>query len=168
MIQNIRKITDDGEIVSSEDKHFTDSMTADGYRIPSHKAGCRYFADVPLPKCMTYQDKGRMYDLSLMMIGDTNLLGYKQGRKIYAYTAVEIGTLVGLTGSRGRDFVKRMCDLNVIKRYDLGYYVSPVYFLASGKRLTLSLYLHFQAELVPLLPRWVINEFLRQAKDKQV
>lgn len=166
MIQNIRRITDDGEVISDKDSHFTDSLTADGYRIPSRKAGCRYFADVHLPECISNQDVGRLYRLSFYLIGDNNLLGYRVANHIYGYQAQEIGALVHLNGSHAREFLKRMIDLSVIKRYDLGYYMNPAYFMAAGKRLSLDMFLHFQDELIPLLPKWVLDTFLRQAREK--
>lgn len=166
MIQSIRKITDDGEIVSTDDKHFTDSMNEDGYRIPSHKAGCRFFADVPLPKCLSHQDKGRLYDLSFYLIGDVNLLGYRTGKNIVGYTPQEICKIADIKGARAREFLKRMSDLHIIKKFDLGYYMNPAYFMVSGKRLSLDMFLHFQDELIPILPRWALNSFLQQAKEK--
>lgn len=166
MIQNIRKITDDGEVISDKDSHFTDSMNEDGYRIPSHKAGCRFFADKKLPPSVSRQDKGRMYDLSFCLIGEVNLLGYRSGKHIIGYTAQEIGKIVGLNGSHAREFLKRMSDLIVIKKFELGYYINPAYFMVSGYRVSLDMFLHFQDELIPILPRWALNSFLQQAKEK--
>ena len=120
-------INSDGEIISETNKHFTDSMNDDGYRFPSHKAGARLFRDVVLPKTISYQDKGRLYDLSQLMIGNTNLIGYKQSGKIYGYTEDEIAEIVELSGKRGREFVKRMVSNKIIKKLDAGYYICLLY-----------------------------------------
>jgi hypothetical protein len=39
--------------------------------------------------------------------------------------------------------------------------------MAAGHRLSLDLFLLFRAEITPIIPSWVINEFLMQARVKQ-
>lgn len=168
MIKRTQLINDDGEILKDRNERFTQAMTIEGYRFPSHKAGARLFRDVKLPKEISYQDKGRMYDLSQLMIGNTNLIGYKQDGKIYGYTDSEIGELVDLSGKRCKEFIKRMLANKVIKKLDAGYYINPAFFMSTGQRLSLELFIHFQDELIPLLPKWVIDEFLLQARSKQI
>ena len=168
LIQNIRNINNDGELVSEKNKHFSDSMNDEGYRFPSHKAGARFFRDVHLPKLISYQDKGRLYDLSQLMVGNTNLIGYKLNSKIHGYTEDEIGSIVELSGKRGREFVRRMVQNKIIKKLDAGYYMNPAFFMSTGQRLSLDLFINFQEELIPLLPNWAIDDFLRQAEEKKV
>lgn len=168
MINNLRVISPDGEILKEKNFHYTDSMNDDGYRFPSHKAGTRLFREVRLPDGINYPDKGRLYDLSQLMVGSTNLIGYKQGNHIYGYTSNEICEFVTLKGSRGRDFMSRMIKNKVIKKLDAGYYMNPAFFMSTGQRLSLELFINFQEELIPLLPKWVIGEFLAKAKIKQV
>lgn len=167
MIQNLRVISPDGEIVKERNIQFTESMNEEGYRFPSHKAGARLFRDVQLPKEINYPDKGRLYDLSQLMVGNSNLIGYKQGNRICGYTAVEICALVSLKGSRGRIFVSKMLKHKVIKKLDAGFYMNPAYFMSTGQRLSLDLFIHFQDELIPLLPKWVVGEFLAKAQSKK-
>lgn len=143
-------------------------MNEDGYRFPSHKAGARLFRDVVLPKTISYQDKGRLYDLSQLMIGNTNMIGYKDKGKIIGYTEDEIGMIVELSGKRGREFVRRMVLNKILKRLDAGYYLNPAYFMSTGQRLSLELFINFQDECLPLLPKWVLNEFMAQAQEKKV
>lgn len=168
MIQNYRKINSDGEVVSETNRHFSDSMNEDGYRFPGHKAGARLFRDVSLPKTISYQDKGRLYDLSQLMVGSTNLIGYKEHGKILGYTEDEIGVIVELSGKRGREFVKRMVLNKIIKKLEAGYYMNPAFFMSTGQRLSLDLFINFQDELALLLPKWAIGEFLAQARKKQI
>jgi hypothetical protein len=161
-----------GELFENKDEHFTDSLNEEGYRFPSHKRGCRIFADVHLPKEVTWSDKGRIRELGLYYVVGTSMLGYRQGREIKAYTAQEIGELVGLTGSHSRSFVARMCKLRVMLRVvthsGAQFFLNPAYSFANGQRLSLELFLLFKDELTPLLPAWVLNEFLRQARDKGI
>lgn len=168
MIRNIRMINDNGEPVKEFNQHFTESMNEEGYRFPGHKAGARLFRDVKLPKNITYQDKGRLYDLSQEMVGNTNLIGCRSGGKILGYTVDEIGELVNLSGKRGREFVRRMIQNNILRKLDAGYYMNPAFFMSTGQRLSLELFIHFQDALAPLLPKWAINEFLMQARQKKV
>lgn len=168
MIKRTLLVDDDGQVVKEHDEKFTQSMTDEGYRFPSHKAGARLFRDVKLPKTITYQDKGRMYDLSQLMVGNTNLIGYKQDGKIFGYTDNEIGEIVELSGKRSKEFVKRMISYKVIKKLDAGYYINPAFFMSTGQRLSLELFINFQDELITLLPKWVIDVFLLQARKKQI
>jgi hypothetical protein len=168
LYKETRYINNDGVQLNSNVEHFTEAMNNDGYRIPSHKAGTRLFRDVHLPKFISYQDKGRLYDLSQLMVGTTNLIGYKSKGKIYGYTEDEIGSLVELSGKRGREFVRRMEYNKIIKKLDAGYYMNPAFFMSTGQRLSLELFLHFQDELLPLLPKWVVDTFLMQAQVKKV
>lgn len=168
MIQSLRVISSDGEIVSERNTRFSESMNDEGYRFPTHKAGARLFRDVRLPKEINYPDKGRLYDLSQLMVGSTNLIGYKLGGKIYGYNANELCDLVHIKGSRGREFIAKMLKHKIIKKLDAGYYMNPAYFMSTGQRLSLELFIHFQDELKPLLPKWVIGNFLIQAQSKKV
>lgn len=168
MIKKTILVSDDGEVVKEHNERFTQSMNEEGYRFPSHKAGARLFRDVSLPREISYQDKGRMYDLSQLMVGNTNLIGYKQDGKIYGYTDNEIGDIVELSGKRGKEFVKRMIANKIIKKLDAGYYINPAFFMSTGQRLSLELFINFQDELIPLLPKWVIDDFLLQARKKQI
>lgn len=173
MIQRLQLISSDGEIMKVKDKHFTDAMNAEGYRMPSHKSGARMFSNVKFPQSMNDSDIGKMARLSKIMIGKTNMLGYRKGRQILPYTAQEIGKLVGLNKDRpARDFVNKMVRIRLMQKIDIDgksqYYINPAYFMSNGQRLSLDLFLLFRDELTDLVPEWVLLDFLRQAKEKQV
>jgi hypothetical protein len=159
-----------GELRFRRAEHITEAMTEDGYRFPSHKSGARLFRDVQFPAEMTDSDLGKMTRLSKHMVGATNMLGYRQRNDIIPYSTQEIGDLVGLSGSHAREFVARMCGQRIMQRIVVNsgpqYYINPAYFMASGKRLSLDLFLLFRDELAPILPGWVINDFLRQARPR--
>ena len=62
-----------------------------------------------------------------------------------------------------------MVRLHVMRKVDgVGFYINPAYFMANGQRLSLDLFLLFKEDLKPIIPSWVIIEFIRQAKEKQV
>jgi hypothetical protein len=160
-----------GEIINIKDQVFTNSLNADGYRMPSHKLGARIFNDVQFPDEMSYGDIGKMTCLAKLMIAKNNMLGYRGQGKIIPYTMEEIGGLVGLSGRRAKEFVWKMINLKVMCREQSGgevrCFINPAYFLANGQRLSLDLFIRFQEDLISLLPKWVINEFLEQAKSKR-
>jgi hypothetical protein len=172
MYKRLQLISKYGEVVSDQTTAFNDALTDEGYRFPAHKAGARMFDAIQFPHEMIDSDIGKMTRLSKMMIGDTNALGYRSGKKIYPYTESGICELVGLSGKRGRQFIQRMERLRMMKKKpmqdgDVYYVINPAYFMAAGKRLTCALFLEFQQELAPLLPGYVLAWFLRQAKEMQ-
>lgn len=160
-----------GEVIKTKEESFTNSLTEEGYRMPSQKLGARIFNDIQFPDEMSYGDIGKMTCLAKMMIAKNNMLGYRGRRKIVPYTAEEIGGLVGLSGRRAKEFVWRMLNSRVICKEqsdgETRYFVNPAYFLANGQRLSFDMFIRFQEDLIPLLPKWVINEFLKQAKTKK-
>ncbi len=173
-MQEKRQIIDPrtGEVVSEFIADFTDTLNEEGYRFPSHKLGARMFADIEFPEAMTDAEIGRMTRLARRyMIPKTNMIGYRQGRTINPYSAREIGELVGLNAdSKRKVFVAKMLRLRVLQRIQTNsgpqYYVNPAYFMANGQRLSLDLFLLFRDELTPILPAWVMAEFLRQTPAK--
>jgi hypothetical protein len=170
-----RQYIDDrtGLIVSEYTSDFPDALNDEGYRFPSHKLGARMFAGVEFPKLMSDAEIGKMARLARRyMIAATNMLGYRDGREIKAYTGVEIAELSGYRDRQGRRFISKMVRLHVIQRINTNsgaqFYINPAYFMANGKRLSLDLFLLFRSELTPLLPSWVMIEFLRQANNKAI
>ena len=161
-----------GEVVSEETSTFTNAMSEEGYRFPSHKMGARMFSEVKFPIDMSHADIGRMTILSKLMVGKTNMLGYRQGRTILGYTGREIAELVDLQRRQGATFIDKMLRLRVLQKIITNsgyqYYVNPAYFMANGQRLSLDLFLLFRVELTPIVPGWVINEFLAQAHVKGI
>jgi hypothetical protein len=153
--------------------YFKDVFNDKGYRWPFRKSGARLFSQVKFPEEMTFSEIGRMTVLSKEMVGNTNMLGYRQNRTILPYTADELYEIIQLSRSHGSEFLSKMIRLHILHRgFDtlgtIQYYVNPAYFMAVGQRLSLDLYLKFQEDLQPLLPDWVIDGFLDQASEKQV
>ena len=174
MIRNIKVISEEGEILSDTSQRYTDSMNEQGYRIPSHKSGVRTFTEIDFPADMTDSDIGKMLRLSKDMVAGTNLLGYKDDKKVIGYTCREIGEKVGIESDRpSRNYVNKMIKLGVIKKVKgTGYFVNPIYFSSCGTRITLGLFLMFKEDMPKILPKWAITEFIAQEnqlnkKEKQ-
>lgn len=168
MYKETRYINSDGVQMNSSVEHFTEAMNEDGYRFPSHKLGARLFDGVDFPDSMSDGDIGKMTRLSKLMVGKTNILGYRKSRVIEGYTANDLCEIVKLSPKRGMAFIRSMIKLRVMKKIDDFYYINPAYFMSMGQRLSLELFIHFQEELTPILPTWVVDDFLAQAKTKKV
>jgi len=164
--KRVQIITNDGEIITEKNMSYTNVMGEDGYRIPYHKSGARTFADISFPKSMSDAEIGKMTRLANLMIGKTNMLGYRKGRGIEAYTENEIINIVGLQHRQGRQFLRKMYDLRIMRKTEVGIYINPKYFMTAGQRLTLDLFLIFREDLKGFLPDWVLSEFIRQASIK--
>lgn len=165
-----------GEVVSQQQKDIPDCFNDDGYRVPTQKRGAKMFSDIPFPDTVSDADIGRMARLSKLMIGDSNMLGYRTRAGIKAYTIEDIYKLVGLSDRRGRDFIARMVKGKMIKNFPQNkpdgtqvdeYYINPAHFF-SGKRINLNLYLLFREQLDPILPQWVRFEFMSHANKKAI
>jgi len=165
MIKRTQILSKEGEILSDQTLPYSEILTDEGYKVPVHKLGAKIFADVLFPEEVTHAEIGRMTCLSKLMIGKTNLLGYRRGRDIEAYTEKELAGIVGLKDRQGRQFIKKMYDLHMIHKTETGIYINPMYFM-TGQRLSLDLFLIFREELKGFLPDWVMVEFLRQARIK--
>ena len=155
----IVKDVDENEVVKSEKKfYFEDSFNADGYKVPSHKAGAKMFCEVSFPKEMTDTEIGKVARLAKMMVTDSNMLGYRTKHGIRSYTSEHIIRIVDLSPRRGRQFLDKMMRLGVmqlnIREYRdvrcIDYYINPAYFFA-GKRISFNLYLLFREHLDPIL-----------------
>ena len=160
-----------GDIKGNADTTFPETMTDQGYRFPSHKLGARIFADVDYPLGMSRDDIGAMTIISRRcLVGASNMIGYRKAGNIIPYTSREISEIAGHNIRQGQRFVSRMLRLKVMQRVHTNsgfqFYVNPAYFMRSGQRLSLDLFLLFREELTLLLPAWVMNEFLKQANEK--
>ena len=173
MFKRNQTIGKNGEVLYERTYFENDYLTDEGYRFPSHKAGARLFAEIEFPNGVSDSDIGKMTRLSKYMIGETNALGFRSGKKIYPYPEYRIFEIVGIKSvKRGREFLQRMLQHRIMKKKEIDgsnyYVINPAYFMVSGKRLTLSLFLEFQQEIAPLLPGHVLAWFLNQAKEDKL
>ena len=161
-----------GEIVRQADTKYT-TLTPDGYRFPHNKSGVSMFGDIDFPAALSDADVGRITRLCRRhIVGDSNMLGCTVGRRIEPLTDDDIARLAGYDSRRGDMFISRMFEHGIIKRIVIDgvswYCVNPAYYMQRGKRLPLMLFLAFQDYLLDLLPKWVVNDFLLQARAKNV
>lgn len=174
MIQERRNIDKEtGEVISTIQTEIPDTMNEEGYRVPTNKKGAKLFSDVNFPKDVTDSEIGKMTRLSKLMIGSTNMLGYRVRGAIKPYTDSELTEIVGICGWRGKAFIEKMIKEKMMGRFEITigeqkriqYYINPVYFFA-GKRIGLDLYLMFQEELNLILPEWVQKNFAYAVREK--
>ena len=172
LVKNINEKT--GEIISEKQKYFEDTLTEEGYKVPSHKLGAKIFSDVSFPIEMTDSEIGKMARLSKLMIATSNMLGYRSKAGIRPYTAGKLINILNLSYKRGKAFLEKMVRLGVMqinrrKYYNIEmqeYYINPAYFFA-GRRIDLNLYLLFREHLDQILPEWVRLEFWKAAKEEK-
>jgi hypothetical protein len=173
MIQIVKNVSKDGEVISEKKKFIDDTFNEDGYRVPTHKLGAKVFADVPFPEEMSDSEIGKVARLAKLMVASSNMLGYRSHGSIVPYTETLLIEVIKLSSKRGKEFIKKMIDLGVmqINKRIVGniesdeYYINPAYFFA-GKRISLNLYILFREHLDKVIPPWVRKEFLMAAKEQ--
>jgi hypothetical protein len=159
---------DNGEIYrknSYVDMQFDEE---DGYLFWRQKACVKMFIDQPLPDVFSFSDRGRISEMRHYMLRNNQFLAYKSGNYIKPIGIPELCKIFELGNKKCRTFVRKLKDnaiLKEVKFAGLTYFVvNPIYFL-KAKRIDLTLYLWFQEELKEVMPIWVINKFLEQAKE---
>ncbi len=127
----------------------------------------KLFLDNGLPEECSLLDCGKFYRLIKYIIGKNQLLGYRSGT-IRPFTVEKMSEIFKCSDRQTRRFLKQMKDLRVIKEVcinDIKWYaVNPLYALKS-KYLSLTTFIIFQEELMPVLPNWVVNNFMAESKE---
>lgn len=125
----------------------------------------KLFLDKGLPDECTLLDCGKFYRLIRFIVGENQLLGYRSGG-IKPLTVEKMSKLFECSDRQTRRFLKQMKSCKVIKEVSINdvkwYAINPLYALKS-KYLTLTAFIIFQEELINVLPRWVIDNFMREA-----
>lgn len=125
------------------------------------------FLDKGLPKECSLTDCGRFYRLTRYIVGENQLLGYRSD-KLRPLTIEKMAEMFDCSDRQIRRFIKQMKDFGVIKEVTINevkwYAVNPLYALKS-KYLSLTTFIIFQKELTPILPNWVINNFMQEAQE---
>jgi len=139
-------------VIEETDSLHPELMTGKGYIFPSRK-GLRCLH--PLPEGI---DASRVVNLAWAMNGDNSMPG----------TLEDMAKLMGLSKDRGIRLISKLLSSGVLKRARINsrwrYYINPAYYIKAGHRLSLELFLMFRDELSPLLPQWVVTQFLAQTK----
>ena len=123
--------------------------------------------DKGLPEECSLTDCGRFYRLTRYIVGENQLLGYRSD-KLKPLTIEKMAEMFDCSERQIRRFIKQMKEYGVIKEVTINevkwYAVNPLYALKS-KYLSLTTFIIFQKELIPILPNWVINKFMQEAQE---
>ena len=152
----------------SEKQKFVDCIfSRKGYILKYNNDFVKLFLDQGLPPECSLIDCGRFYRLLRYIIGENQLLGYRSD-KIKPLTIEKMSNIFQCSDRQTRRFLKQMKDYKVIKEVSINdtkwYAVNPLYGLKS-KYLSLTAFIIFQDELVKVLPGWVINKFMQEARE---
>jgi hypothetical protein len=157
---------DTGEF--TEKKRYIDSLYSKrGYVLKYNNDYIKLFLDKGLPDECSLVDCGKFYKLIRYIVGENQLLGYRSGN-INPLTINKMSELFSCSERQTRRFLKQMKDYKVIKEVCINdvkwYAVNPLYALKS-KYLSLTTFIIFQEELMPILPNWVIQNFMQEAQE---
>ena len=147
---------------------FVDKLFSEkGYVLKYNNDYIKLFLDKGLPKECSLTDCGRFYRLTRYIVGENQLLGYRSD-KLRPLTIEKMAEMFDCSDRQIRRFIKQMKDFGVIKEVTINevkwYAVNPLYALKS-KYLSLTTFIIFQKELTPILPNWVINNFMQEAQE---
>lgn len=155
----------------TEKQKYIDSLYSKrGYVLKYNNGYIKLFLDNGLPEECSLMDCGKFYRLIRYIIGENQLLGYRNS-KIKPLTVEKMSEMFKCSDRQTRRFLKQMKDLKVIKEVCINdvkwYVVNPLYALKS-KYLSPTTFIIFQDELMPVLPNWVLNNFLSEAITDKV
>ena len=138
-----------------------------GYILDCNKDYIKLFFDKGLPEDCTLTDCGKFYKIIRYIVGENQLLGYRSG-KIKPLSVEKMSELFKCTERQTRKFLKKMKEIKVIKEVSINdtkwYAVNPLYALKI-KYLSLTTFIIFQDVLISVLPKWVIDSFMREAQE---
>jgi len=127
----------------------------------------KLFFDKGLPDECTLVDCGKFYKIIKYIVGENQLLGYRSDR-LRPLTVEKMSEMFDCTDRQTRKFLKKVKDSRIIKEVLINdtkwYAVNPLYALKS-KYVSLTTFIIFQEELLPVLPQWVINNFMQEARQ---
>lgn len=143
-------------------------FNTDGYLMQPNKNSVRMFLDSPLPDKLTWAEQGRLIRLQHYILRENQLLVYRSHGALKPVDIPEMCRILNMSERQCKGLMSKSQALGVVKEIqidDTRYFMfNPIYGL-KGKRLSLTVYLMFQEELQPVLPKWVIERFLSQAQE---
>lgn len=157
-----------GEVI--EKTSYVDMFYDDetGYMAWTKRKGVKTYMDRGLPDELSFADRGRVDELRHYILRDNQFLVYRSNGTIKPIGINQLTKILDLSERRCKLFMKKLKQLVIVKEVNfngLTYYsFNPIYGM-KDKRITLTLFLIFQAELRTELPLWVINKFLEQAEE---
>lgn len=157
-----------GELFERKSKVDIQFDEEEGYLFWNQKANIKTFLDNPLPREFSWAERGRVQELKHYILRDCQLLAFRSGGKIKPLGFREICRVLELSERQGRTFIRTMKEFGVLKEVKtdglVWYAFNPIYGF-KAKRVTLIMFLWFQEEFKKVLPAWVIEKFLQQAKE---
>lgn len=157
-----------GEVFYTKEERLRLQFNEKGYLFRKDKNGFRNFSDYPLPDCFSWSERGRIDALKYQIAGDDQLLVHRVGGRIHPIGAPEIAKILKMSERQCKELLAKMIKHKVVKECILDgrtfYMFNPLY-ACRGRRITFTVYVVFQDELNKVLPAWVINKFLEQAKE---
>lgn len=139
-----------------------------GYLWWSKKTSVKTFVDKPLPECFTWAERGRIHELKHYMLKDNQLLVYRSNNVIKPITLTEMCRVLNMSARQCMTLIKKMKTEKIIKEISFSGFTyfafNPLYGF-KGKRLSLTVFMFFQDELMEALPKWVIDKFSQTAAE---
>lgn len=166
-----RSISEDGELIKEKVVVFYNPFKEGrGYNFKYKSINIKTYLDIPLPKCFTDSEIGKIYRLSRHIYSNTNLLAKRSNHEIRPLSKQEIQGIVGLYRTKFNPFWNKVLENKIIKSIVLGdndfFCFNPLYF-NSTTYLPVYLYIAFQEELNKHLPEWVINKYLDMQEQEK-
>ncbi len=151
-----------------EKQRYVDNLfSSKGYVMKYNNDYIKLFFDKGLPEACTLVDCGKFYKIIRYIVGENQLLGYRSD-KLKPLTVEKMSEMFKCSDRQTRRFLKQMKDYKVIKEVLINdtkwYAINPLYALKS-KYLSLTTFIIFQEELLPVLPRWVVDNFTKEAQE---
>ena len=157
-------LSNNGDILKRYETTVSDSYNKDGYRIPSHRKGARFFTGKEFPKGMTDGDIGKMVKLSKSLIKG-NVIGKRSASGYVACDIKDIGNILELKQKPAENFIGKMKKLHMVKKRDRRYIVNPAFFLLNGQRISKDLFKDFRDDLMGIVPAWAVVRIGKEEED---
>lgn len=120
-----------------------------------------------LPEEFTWTERGRIHELKHYIIEENQLLGYRS-KGFKPLDAEKMAKIFNAGERQTKDLIKKMKDYKIIKEVsidgEIWYAFNPIYAL-KGKRISFTIFIIFQKELMQILPPHIISNFLGQLED---
>ena len=138
-----------------------------GYILWSNKNFVKTFQDKRLPPEFTWTERGRIHELKHYIIEENQFLGYRN-KGFKPIDAKKMAEIFNAGERQTKELIKKMKDYKILKEVSIDgvvwYAFNPIYGL-KGKRITYTIFIIFQQELMPILPYHIINNFMGQLQE---
>jgi succinate dehydrogenase flavin-adding protein (antitoxin of CptAB toxin-antitoxin module) len=161
---------DTGEIVQSREAEGINYFNEDGYLFMVRKGSARVFQYIDFPGTFSDAEVGKLFRLKNHIQYNSNMLCKRSRDGQKAMTKADIINALNYQSRRGINFFNKLVKEGIIAevtircgrgKRQIQYYINPLYF-HSGKRVNVTLYNLFKAQLDPHLNQWVKDKFKTQ------